>query len=134
MVWEDMTYADEVLNRDGSKKKSPDKVAFNRDLFNHYRKLVHIRRAHEALQLGDYRCLLTDGEKGLFGFQRVYKDEIMVVLLNNSEKEQKATFRLPHGGSYADLLNDGVPLRTCADGTVTVSLKPMSGAILLKSR
>ena len=34
MVWEDLTYSDEVyLPADGSKKEVPDKVEFNKDLF-----------------------------------------------------------------------------------------------------
>ena len=54
MVWEDLTYSDEVYLPDGSKKEVPDKVEFNKDLFNHYKKLIKIRNDNIAHSTGRF--------------------------------------------------------------------------------
>ena len=48
MIWKDLSYDDEAYLPDGSKRTNPDTVAFNQELYNHYRKLIHIRNSHET--------------------------------------------------------------------------------------
>ncbi len=84
MVWEDLEYADEVTNPDGS-RRTPDVVAVNHDLLDHYRSLIAIRRAHSALNLGDYRTLIADDERDVFAFERTHGDDRVIVVINNSE-------------------------------------------------
>jgi len=133
MVWEDLTCADEACNPDGTRRSPPDSVAFNRDLFAHYQKVIRLRREHEALQLGDYAHLPVDGGKRIFAFKRTWKGESLVVLLNTSDREEIAALRLSPGGSYRDLLNGGAPRKTIGSGRLTLFLKPWSGAVLLKT-
>ncbi len=64
MVWDDIDYDDEVTNPDGS-AHAPDKVSVNHDLLDHYKKMIAIRNAHKALQLGSYKTILTDDDKGI---------------------------------------------------------------------
>ena len=134
MVWEDLSYADEACNPDGSRRESPDRVAFNRDLFEHYRKVIRLRRAHEALQIGDYAALPVEGGRKIFAFRRTWKDESLVILLNAGDSEEIAAVRLPTGASYRDLLNGGASRMPLGNGRLTLLLKPWSGAVLLKTR
>jgi len=87
MVWDDMNFESEIFNADGSTHE-PDKVEINQSLFDHYKKLIHIRNENPALQLGTYKALLTDDEKGILIFERTYKNQKLIVVINNSNNEQ----------------------------------------------
>jgi len=86
MVWSDIQYADEVYQPDQSKRAEADKVEQNKDLRAHYQKLIAIRKAHPALADGSYKVILADDEKDLFIFERMNKQERLVILINNSEQ------------------------------------------------
>jgi len=103
MLWDDIDYADETYNADGSTHE-PDKVEINRDLFEHYKKLVHIRTAHPALQMGSYKTLLADDENDLFIFKRAFKGEKIIVVINNSENERMIDLPLKNK-IYKELLS-----------------------------
>lgn len=87
MLWNDLDYNAEIYDADGS-THLPDSVEVNTSLFAHYKKLIHIRNAHPSLQIGTYKTLLADDEKELFVFERSYEEEKIIVLINNSEREQ----------------------------------------------
>ncbi len=87
MIWDDITYEDEIYNADGS-THTPDKVETNTALLEHYKTLIDIRTSHKALQLGDYKTLLTDDNKNILVFERAYKDESIIVVINNGKDEQ----------------------------------------------
>ncbi|WP_222619737.1 MULTISPECIES: glycoside hydrolase family 13 protein [Pontibacter] len=95
MIWDDIKYEDEVFNANGT-RHAPDKVEINQSLFNHYKKLVHIRKNNPALQLGTYKTLLADDENDLLVFERNYNGENVIVVINNSSKE--AEVKLPELG------------------------------------
>src|SRR5690606_30008103 len=84
MIWDDINYDDEVYNADGT-KHAPDKVAVNENLFQHYKKLITIRKNNEVLQLGTYKAIFTDDEKGILIFERTYNDQNIIVVINNSD-------------------------------------------------
>ncbi|MCK4663630.1 MAG: alpha-glucosidase C-terminal domain-containing protein [Bacteroidales bacterium] len=108
MVWDDIQYADEVYNPDGSVRNKADKVEINYDLFAHYKKLIQIRNNHKALQLGDFKTLITDDKKEIYAFSRNYKNETVIVVLNNSNSLQDVTLELEENAEWKDLLNDTV--------------------------
>ncbi|HXG67752.1 MAG TPA: glycoside hydrolase family 13 protein, partial [Blastocatellia bacterium] len=111
MVWEDMDYAPERYLPDGSIRETPDEVAFDRDLFAHYRKLIHIRNAAPALQLGDYETLLTDDANQIYAFSRTYENQRAVVVINNSDREQTTHLALGASGDPVDVLNGNQEVR-----------------------
>jgi glycosidase len=90
MIWEDIKYEDEVTNPNGSKRQA-DQVAVNEELQQHYRKLIQLRNALPALQLGDFSTLLVDDKNSLYGFERSYQQQRVRVILNNSDKPQPVT-------------------------------------------
>jgi len=106
MLWNDIDYEDEKLNPDQSFRDKSYKVKTNDDLFNHYKKLIDIRKSQIALNLGEYKTILTDNQKEVFGFERSYQNEKIIVLLNNSNSAQIIDLTLGEEKSYYDLLNN----------------------------
>jgi len=87
MIWNDISFEDEIYNANGTIHE-PDKVEINQDLFKHYKKLIHIRNENKPLQLGSYKTLLTDDDKGILVFERIFKEQRVIVVINNSNKNQ----------------------------------------------
>ena len=104
MVWDDIDYDDEVSNPDGS-KHTPDKVAVNHDLLDHYKKLIAIRNEQKALQIGSYKTILTDDRKGILLFERKYKNETIYVLINNGNEAYEINSAIFGNGKYIDLIS-----------------------------
>jgi glycosidase len=104
MLWDDIKYEDEIFNANGTIHE-PDKVEINQDLFEHYKKLIHIRKEHQTLQLGSYKTLLTDDINNLFVFEREYEGQKLIVVLNNSNSEQTITIDELKGRCFTDILN-----------------------------
>lgn len=84
-------------------------------LFNFYRQLIALRRAHPALTLGRYEADRVDGQ--LWSFQRVQGDERLLVAINYGDREAPLT--LPTG---ARLLYPAAP----SDDTGSLLLPPLS--------
>jgi alpha-glucosidase len=55
-----------------------------------YRRLVALRRSHEALRLGRYQTLTCDDD--VFGFARSLGKEKLIVLLNFSQERRRISF------------------------------------------
>lgn len=104
MIWEDMVYDDEIYGPDAS-THPPDRVEVNRSLREHYKKMIAIRNASKALQLGSYKTLLTDDEKGVLIFERACQDEKCIVVINNGEEEYLFNGRKWLKRPYVDLIS-----------------------------
>ena len=131
MIWDDFKYDDEVYLPDGSKRAIPDRVSVNKNLFNHYKKLIDIRNSHKSLQFGDFKSFLVDNKNELYGFSRAYKGEYIMVILNNSQKEKKVKITVDVPGKFTDLLNGGNTVTVKNDRILSFSIKPQWGKILL---
>lgn len=128
-------YGDEIGLTGG---KDPDcRKAFpwnqddwNVDLRNWFKKLIKIRRDHEALRRGTYQRVMVDAVKGGYAFRRKStRQEIVVVV--NAGKETRS-FNVPVGWKNGTTLMDLIHghLYVVAEGAVTVELKAWAGAIL----
>ena len=42
----------------------------NKELFEHYKKMISIRNSHPALQLGDYKTLLVDDKNEILRIEK----------------------------------------------------------------
>lgn len=107
MIWDDMTYEDEVYSVDGS-IHNPDEVAVNNVLFQHYKKLIAIRSNNPALQMGTYKTLFTDDEKGVLIFERTYNGENLIVVINNSNSEYDVDVAELSQDCFTDLISGKV--------------------------
>lgn len=99
MLWDDLIYEDEDYTN-LAKDYPADKVAFDRDLFNIYKKLFSARKYSKALKLGDFKVELANNEKDLFGYSRTFEDETVYVYFNRSPEQQLIKIK----ADYKDLL------------------------------
>lgn len=132
MVWEDMTYCDETFLPDQTKKKSPDKVAFKKDIFDHYRKLIEIRNSCEALQLGDFSTLICDDKNLIYAFSRNYKKQNIIIVINNGKKKTKCVLKLSPGSLYTDVLNKNLKFYTGKKSFLSLDIDGKWGRILVR--
>jgi len=109
MLWSDIEYDDEVFNPNGSKRQ-PDAVVINEDLQEHYKTLIGIRNKYTALRLGEFKTLLTDDKRYLYGFERAYRGQRIWVVLNNSTANKKVVLANPHNLQFREVLGD-IPIK-----------------------
>jgi len=127
MIWNDIKYQDEIYKPDQS-KRSPDKVEVNQDLKEHYKKLIAIRNNNLALQLGSFSTILCDDIKDVYVFERIYENQKIYVVLNNSNSNNEITFSVTENGIYKDLLNN--KNYNTENKIIKISLNEKWGAIL----
>ena len=131
MVWPDLDYADEALDPRGH-VRTPDPVAFDRDLFAFYQRAIALRRADPVLQRGALRLLAADDAAETVAFARELDGERRVVVVNRSDASQLV--ELPRRRGFAPmtpLLASTEPAGRLAglnvvladDGTATVGVR-----------
>jgi glycosidase len=129
MVWDDKKYDDEIYLPNRTKKTESDKVEPNNDLREHYIKLIRIRNENLSLQLGNFETVLIDNKKELYAFSRNYKNEKIIVVLNNGNKKHLAEIKVPSDSKWTDLLNENVEYQS-GKSKLKISLPAKWGAIL----
>lgn len=130
MVWSEFEYEDEVYIAVRPDIMEKDKVAFNKDLFNYYKKMIGLRKNTPALKLGDFKTELIDDKNYVYAFSRTYKDELSKIVINASESHQKIELLWPEskGEEVREFLT-GQRLKV-KSGKVKIELKPYEGAII----
>lgn len=130
MLWRELNYEAEASDPYG-RPRPVDSNEFNRDLFDWYKKLIHIRVGSPALRLGSYSTLLADDHSEVLGFARSWKDQLFIVLINNSDEPQTVDLRLPpkmRGRSWLDVLSsDKVAGK---NGIIRVKIEGKTGTVL----
>lgn len=89
----------------------------DKDLIDFYKKLVKIRKNHPSLYKGNFKAIPSQ----ILSFQKEYKDEKFLILINIQEKKEK--FKLD--GIYKDLLTEKIY-------SETLEVEPLSGYLLLQ--
>lgn len=65
------------------------------DIFS---KMIRLRREKEVLRKGSYRCAFVRDEEGIYAFYRCFRQEKVLVIMNNSREAHEVT--LADGGYY----------------------------------
>ena len=83
-VWDTSFWKSDLLDQLSlaHQKKDPN------SLWSHYQKLIALRKDHASFRLGDYMPLFANRE-GIMAFQRTYKNERTIVLINISNERQE---------------------------------------------
>lgn len=119
--WQEIAFDDEATTNIKPGAKRFEKVGFNQQQFDWYKKLIALRKANPVLAHGEMEFFLTEGQR--LGYKRSDgKDEVLVFF--NLEGTE-CTFALPAEVKYTNLL-DGAKV----DGK-SVKVKPL-GAVVLK--
>lgn len=105
------------------------------DMFNHYKKLIAIRKSYPVLSVGSLETRLVDNIKRIYVLGRRYNYSAAVLIYNNGDASQTVTINV------SDLVADGTPLTDVlnnktyivSDGNVTVQTSGMWANILVGS-
>ena len=130
MAWEDLK-KDKKIN--GIKRRKKDEVNFDREMFEYYRRLIHIRHSHPALQLGDFQTLLADDERELFAFSRTHENQTIIVVINNSRENHRAQLEMTGDEKFVDRLDDNDHIFVAKNGRLDFAIKAKSGKILVRA-
>jgi glycosidase len=131
MVWPDKKYDIEVSDPLG-RKREPDSVNFNTDLYHWYKGLISIRRQHKALSRGDLNFFLLNDEEHVVAYSRTLGDEMIIIVVNNSnDKKSVVTTISAAAGNKNIFMNllDGRMFRSKGN-KYTIDLKPYEIMIL----
>lgn len=121
MVWQDKKYDSEIFNPDQSKHEA-DKVSFNLDLFNWYKKFIGLRNQYKAIKLGNYTTIATNDAEKTYAFSRKLGNEEVIVIINRSNKNSIFTNPLLIKKNYKDVFTKKAAKR--------VEVKPMNIVVL----
>lgn len=97
--WKEYSFDDETRTNVQPGKKEYDKVGFNQDLFNFYRKMTSLRNSNPVLASGKFEWVTTEGM--MLSYRR-YDDQDQIFVLFNME-DNKRKMLLPDG-DYINLL------------------------------
>ena len=128
MLWPELSYETETADPLGRPRK-PDIVKFDQELYDWYKKLIHIRNTNESLTSDDLVFCLIDNDKKLLGYSRTSGDESCYIIINN--KAAKDVIDVNIGGTKNEFLNliDDKKIE-CKNGSCTISLPGYGIAIL----
>jgi glycosidase len=129
MIWDDIAYSPERYLPSGKTRK-PDTVEINRNLLDHYKRLIEIRNKHQGLKTGDYKTILADDKRNLFVYERSYKGNIIIVALNNSNRKVYLNLSELSEGKWRDELDSLFKVENFKSTGVPIS--PKWGRILIK--
>lgn len=96
----------------------------NKDLLQYYKKLIRLRKEHNALCLGDFKTIFTD--ENIYGFRREYDMDIIDVYINNSDKD--VSFGIESQKEVTDIFTGRKFKSNC--GKITIELGAKKGVIL----
>lgn len=125
MVWKEFQYDDENTEL-LTGKSEPFKVAFSEQVYNDYKTLIDMHHQNPVLKYGTFRFLIADDEKSLIAFERAYKNQKLLVIINASDSTQTIDFE--SSNTYTDLLTKQI--FTAQNGKVALTLAPKSGMVL----
>ena len=102
MVWSDKKYDSETFNPNQTSHEV-DKVVFNTDLFNWYKKFIDLRNKYDAIKKGSFATLETNDAEKTYAFIRKIGAEEVIVILNRSDKNVKFSNAILKKGEYKDV-------------------------------
>lgn len=100
-----------------------------------YARLAQIRAAHPALRSGAFETLLVDDADQIYVYRRSLGEDWAVVVINRDVVSHTVTVdldgALDAGTTLSDTLHGGGPYTVSGDQTVTVTVEPLDGRILI---
>jgi cyclomaltodextrinase / maltogenic alpha-amylase / neopullulanase len=131
MVWDDINYEPESTLPNQTNFNPSDNVNANKDLFQFYKKLIHIRNEYDELQVGDFKSLIIDDESGIYVYSRTLGEKEIIVAINKGDDLQTIKLKTNHREYYKDLLNKS-PIIEVKNNQMEFQVPAKRGKILLK--
>lgn len=113
-----------------------DTLHWNVDLQNFYKKVIKIRNENPVLRKGNYKTILKDNNKNLFGFIREYENVKAIVLINNSDMCQGVRITSPDKNinTWEDVLNNNKIITSKKNQLILENILPYSGVVLISRK
>ncbi|HEX4415086.1 MAG TPA: glycoside hydrolase family 13 protein [Lacipirellulaceae bacterium] len=133
MVWPELTYEPQQADPLG-RKRDPDEVKFDDNLFNYYRAAIAMRRESSALRQGGIEFVTADDPAEFLGFLRNDAHETLFVGLNRGHAPFRWKVPTAAGSSVAQIFTasgnvDQVTIES-TDGQPTVTIPAVDGVVL----
>jgi glycosidase len=107
MVWSDKEYDSETFNPNQSKHEA-DKVDFNTDLFNWYKKFIALRNQYNSIRIGNFTTIETNDAGKTYAFSRKLGNQEVIVVINRSDKNIDFTNPILKKGKFRDVFTKKV--------------------------
>lgn len=78
-------------NKNYEKINAKDQLQDSESIFNHYKKLISLRKDYDIIAYGDFEPIAKD-HKSVFAYKRTYKNETLIVVNNFYGKETQIEF------------------------------------------
>jgi len=128
MVWPDKEYAFESHQPDQTKRWPDDVIAFDHELFDFHRTLIHFRNQSKALKNGTYETLIANNATGVFVFKRASNENQVIACFNQSDESQEISLSL--AGKYQSVMDKKT--FDAQSKTIKVTIAPRGFLILNK--
>ena len=109
MVWKGLKYETESVDPLG-RPRLADPVKFDSDLFNWYKKLIHLRDNNKVLSPGDLKFFLIDNTNKILGYSRTLDGKTFFIVINNKSESSDLNLDLSkysmQGKELTDILTN----------------------------
>ncbi|NET03585.1 MAG: DUF3459 domain-containing protein [Symploca sp. SIO2B6] len=75
-----------------SRRGFPTEIQWNRDVLEYHKQLIRLRHSHQALRVGSYKILLSEGM--LYVFARQLEEEELIIAVNAGTESAKVSFEV----------------------------------------
>ena len=118
MVWKELQYNEQAADPLG-RPRSPDRVAFDQELFDYYSGVTKLRRNSNILRRGTMEVIDYDDDAQFFAFRRELDGESLLIAINRGERdfewqfvadadtELKQVFRAADNGRTLPIRSEG---------------------------
>lgn len=108
-----------------------DEKMWDQELWEFYHSLITLRKQSPALQQGGFKTLYAAGD--IYAYARFYQQDVRIVILNRSDREQKVVLCLTllglrQGDRLCEFFS-GSELELTTPGQVAVTVPPWSGVL-----
>jgi glycosidase len=106
MVWPEFEYEVEI-SHPLNIKRPDDKVFFDTELFDWYKKMIDLRKKFPEFSTGGVEFFLIDNEKGVLGYNRYSENQRLFVVINSTGNSVSTSINIKqtHNGSITDLIS-----------------------------
>lgn len=106
LIWPDLTFENETIHPVRKDHTITDKVAFNTELHQFYKKLIKLRTNNEVLRTGEFEFLAVNDDNNTLAYRRFdATDEEIIIIFNLSDKAQTVTLDINTNNSYSDVFS-----------------------------
>ena len=130
IVWDDLTYTNEVAHYDRTRQFTPTHIQPDKALHAFYKQLIALRKANPVLATGGLQWVGDANQPALLAYHRYNEQkQVVTVMMNLATEAKQFTLPLPYGCTQLTDQLTGTAYN-CTGTGVTVSLPALSAVVL----